>query len=352
MEARNSKESPLAGRASGKKTSPLSKSPFRSAHKTALLEPDEEIIHEECEEVSPLARSRTKSSKVTKEEIKETLKKSGIDIVEEVIVNNDEKQPELVMVKGYTKLGQPIFVEMDKYKNPTGISARNLTMMQIKETTVIPESIKSGNLENVEQGVVLECEGGVCVITKNPRGESMERTFVYVQAPTERAGVLGDNPLAAPITKVSEWVANPDKTRSRVNKETIEIRKSAVREMRERLEKAEEALKHMVFEFQEVKKCMEAHMNTTIELVEDMEKIQKDWLAVPECDNEEAIKKISCNQSKLVKTNNMIADELRCSLAVSSETAKLEESARKLSEYRSLICSNYKKLTEHIEKAI
>lgn len=321
-----------------KKVSPLAKTNFKSVSKTGMVKPNDEILYEEeMFDASPLSRRRTK--KCSKAEIENYLKDSNIKIVDKVIVNNEDGAPELYMVKGYTILGQPVFIEMDQLKNPTGINRTDLTMIEVQKASVIPTSTKNGQLKSVERGVVIECDNGVCVLTKTPTGEKEERNFIYVQKPSVRAGILGDNPLGAPITRSTEWLANPEQCLVSVNKETVEIRKSAHKESMDQFAKAKRALAEIAAEFDKFAKCMDEKMEATIRVLQELEGIQKEWLALPMC--QENFKKMEIIRDKLIKYNDLISDQLKSVMIVGAETQKLEKIAARMVEVREYVCENY-----------
>jgi len=323
-----------------KKSSPLSKTKFRGAEASGLVRDDDEVIVQEEVDVlpSPLSRRRSQFTRSGKDEINNVLATSGLKQEEVIILKTGERPEELI--KARTLMGQPVFVKVDTHTNPTAISRKDLTMMEVKEVSrKIPTAIKEGNLGCVKEGVVLECEGGICTLTKQPSRKSVEQNFLYVSRPAPEAGLLEDNPLGIPITKLSDWEANPAQTLVNTVKETHDIRKSARVRMREDLEKHKKTLVALAMEIDAIEKCLAENEARIFELMAVFEEKQKGWMAIEHCGQRSST--MEEIRTKLSHANDGLSEVLKSGMAAEQKLQHLEACKSHLEELRKHVCNTY-----------
>jgi len=162
--------------------------------------------------------------------IEQKLLNLGYTPVDKVVVREGNDEFSAKYIKVMTPTGQGALVELNEegYVSP---GATDLNVVEVKDASSIPYSHKIGTLESVGQeirGVAFLCEDNVCVVTREEERVTPTETFyIATEKAGDRTAVLDDVPVAYPVVRFKEVVAEPKEVAKSIDKAASDLRKRA-----------------------------------------------------------------------------------------------------------------------------
>ena len=155
------------------------------------------------------------------------------------MMKNGNGSPKAEYMKAVNRNGQTVIIHIDTEGEMVTVDKNDLTVARTTEVSKIPYSIKMSSMECSEGatcGVALECENGVCTISRNNRTlEATESNFVYVKSREDKVLSFNGEYIAYPIILLSEIRANNEMVVKNTDIVTRKLRNNAYRMCRDDL---------------------------------------------------------------------------------------------------------------------
>lgn len=115
-------------------------------------------------------------------------------------------------IKVYDLNGETAYVEKDTERGE-GVSPADLSYREVKESSLkAPEETKISRAECMQLnvcGLAYECDGEMCTLVRDPTTLDLDEHHFAIQSRTERRqGIEKGEPVAFPIVRLSEIIAN------------------------------------------------------------------------------------------------------------------------------------------------
>lgn len=224
----------------------------------------------------------------------EELLKHGYAIVDKVFTRDGSGKVVCEYIKARTVRGQLVFVEMDS-GGCVAYRKDDLTAVRTKDAIKVPHSAKMGALECADLnvcGVAFECEGGICTLVRKCDDRSMapsEHHLVTVTKHRDTAIVMDDNPIAYPVVKMSEIIANNCLVMENIDKVTRKMRNKGFLRCKKNLKENKCLLQKLVHEYHVFCENTADMFDRLQRSIDDLEHIQDPYLECPpECDENKA----------------------------------------------------------------
>lgn len=361
-------------------TAPVRASATSAASRAASLNDDDDVITppsapRRSGRASPRSRARIQRSRGngtngTDQKTADLLNKNGFEVTENLLVTDEDGNTRVATVKVVNCLGQTAFVDIDDQNVRMATTPKDLTLIEVHSKAVISESDR-GNYQvagNDVAGVALDCGNGICTLTndEDPR-EPRERNFVYVASNHTRTGVVdGNTPIAYPVVRLSEIIANPQLCIKNINEATCRIRERVRAAVMEQLAApADESVKDC--ESGEVKMSMRAaiksaseeydkflhvlndRMKKTQSTICQLEAFQRHYVVKPPCEEEEVLK-MRAMSVLLRRWNQMYVDELRAAMVVNEKKNAVLAVKEDIAALTTYIDDNYNNVAAEMGK--
>lgn len=251
-------------------------------------------------------------------------------------------------IKAINPRGQLVYIEMDTDGYVT-VQPSDPTLMESKTASTIPYSIKMGSYENAGtqvSGIVIECENGICTLTRNTKTlDPEEKNFIIPDNGTYNILKAEGQPVPYPVIKFSEIKTNPSIVLSNVDQSVARMRDYSYSECRKRFtnlkqtiqglwntvssidEKQTNAYKQLTNSIAELKVIQEQYKNIKLETASEIDK--------------QKYRKVIYNLSK---RNELVVDLFRICEEISDYNDNISSVSSELSKIESLIDSEFKNL--------
>jgi len=232
----------------------------------------------------------------------EELMKHGYAIVDKVFTKDDSGKVVCEYIKARTVRGQLVFVEMDS-GGCVAYRKDDLTAVRTKDAIKVPHSAKIGALECADLsvcGVAFECNDGICTLVRKCDDRSLEPSehhLVTVSKHQKKAIVMDDNPIAYPVIKMSEIMANNCLVMENIDKVTKKMRKKAFLRCKKNLHENKCLLRKLMHEYHKFCENTGELFATLERSIYELECLQNPYLdCPPECEgNKEKYKSLGYN---------------------------------------------------------
>lgn len=209
---------------------------------------DPESIQSKSNRVTSL-RFDGPSGKIENDEIEQTLVDLGYIVIAKVVIQGTDGAKEARYVEAINRLGQKVYIELD-LEGQVAVRTRDLTMIESKDATVIPYSVKVGALECAGLdvcGVAFTCKDNICVVSHDDNVNPQETNFVFIKERAPEIGLISTDGVTSiyPIVKLSEIVANPALVLRSTNDVTRRIRSATFAGCNDGLEKFKETINRL-----------------------------------------------------------------------------------------------------------
>lgn len=286
----------------------------------------------------------------------EELMKHGYAIVDKVFTRDDSGKVVCEYIKARTVRGQLVFVEMDS-GGCVAYRKDDLTAVRRKDAIKVPHSAKMGALECADLdvcGVAFECKDGICTLVRKCDDRSMEPSehhLVTVSKHCDKAIVMDDNPIAYPVIKMSEIIANNCLVMENVDSVTRKMRKKAFVRCKKNLQENKCLLEDLCKEYRVFCHNTRNMFETLQCSIRDLERIQDPYLdCPPECDDNK--KKFHVLGYNLRTRHDYMDGLIRHCDEVAAHRMALEEMTHQLHDKNCWFdneCPDFRKVLEHCE---
>lgn len=183
--------------------------------------------------------------RIINDDIEAILTKYEYAPVERIFTKSDDGQIIGQYIKAISPSGSTVFIDADV----DGVLAIRPDDMQTVEITSnqaveIPIETKNGLLNcagNGVCGVAFECDNGICTVVRKQNMQPNETQFVKVSRVGDEAAIVGVNPYAITIVKLSEIIANPGEVNKEISKANMRILKASFEQCHNNIDSMKEA---------------------------------------------------------------------------------------------------------------
>jgi hypothetical protein len=142
------------------------------------------------------------------------MRRHGYRPIDWIIVKDESGNSVVNYVKAISSHGYIVLIFMDtNHYNAVTTDLRYRIDSRAADIIPISHTAKSEYYGNYVgkgvHGIGLECQGNYCVLTKTDAREPREVNFLKVQPNAQAVGVISGAPIAHPIIRMSEIIANP-----------------------------------------------------------------------------------------------------------------------------------------------
>lgn len=200
-------------------------------------------------QVSPILGAQASSyQELMKMNTNDELARAGYTVINQFSVREDKTDTiRASYVKAIDRNGRTVYILLDD-TGYTSVNPADLTEVDAKIATQIPDSLKRSVYQQAGTGVggvVFECPNGICSITRNPQMEAVESSFILVSKKAETSAVMGTDPVAHPVVRLSEIRANPSAVLLNTEAASSKIRNSQYTDCVEQLKRDEALLREL-----------------------------------------------------------------------------------------------------------
>lgn len=313
----------------------LSPRDARPIKQVKLVLPEASKIDCECgpDRTSKPLSLKNFMGRVSDTRAEEELMDKGYAIVDKVFTRDNSGNVVCEYIKARTVRGQLVFVEMDS-GGCVAYRKDDLTAVRMKDAIKVPHSAKLGALECADLGVcgvAFECKDGICTLVRNCDDSSMEPTEHHLVTVTKQAKesiVMDDNPVAYPVVKMSEIMANSKLVMENIDKVTRKMRKKAFVRCRKNIQENKCVLRDLCREYKVFCDYAGQMFDDLQRSIYELDCLQDPYLECPpECDDNKAkFKLLGYNlrvryddMDKLIAHCDIVAAQ-RCQLEVMTHT--------------------------------
>jgi hypothetical protein len=294
----------------------------------------------------------------------ETLNNHGFEVTENLMVADEAGNTRVATLKVANCLGQTAFVQIDDPNTLFATTTKDLTLIEIQAISTISEAERLGNYKTAGSsvtGVALVCENNVCMMVNDGDPEEpRERNFVYVASSHPKSAVLeGGTPIAYPVVRLSEIVANPNMVLKNINEATCRLRdrlyEVVMKEMRERAKddsaspSMKNAIDELLAEHKAFTDCLGRKMKGTKDILCQLEAFQVHYIENPPKD-EICTARMKAMTVLLRRWNEMYVDELRAAIVAAEQKQHIVKAASNFRSLRTYMEKEYDDLVGEMQK--
>jgi hypothetical protein len=295
---------------------------------------------------------------VSSDKVIEDLEKLGFEVRERIVVNVDD-EARMPFIRVITPMGHTVFVKLDRHR--VRCNRQNLTFMQVAKGVVIPDSVRNATykcaMDSALSGVSMVCNGSICVMAhEGDPQRPHETTFVYSTRFSERRIQVGDMPIAYPVVRYAELVAEPCKVIKIIHDATCHIRREVkekiMYELRADCNSTKASIKRLNEAFARTEACIEHKLNwisadTRLRTAEDY---QRYYIEHPPCEPYE-IEKMMALRRLLDRSNELLVCDLRAAQRVNQQRERIDEVSDTLEAACDYLKQDYEALETEMNKA-
>lgn len=281
---------------------------------------------------------------VSRMSLEEELVKNGYVPLERIIVNENCGPGKSRYVRAQNKVGQIVFVlvDVDGY---IGIRPQDLTMVESKNASVVPYSIKRGAYECAQvevSGVAFDCKDAVCIVAREDGETPKETNFIYAGRRVDATAVVGDDIISYPVIRLSEIRANPDLVLCNTMAVTARIQRAAWAASERAMLEFEENLEKYLATFRLFKqyRC-ELHHRWVVSMKE-LEEPTNQFLSLPQISATSDIETFHVLQHNLARRNTMFAELLRTTRCITEHSCQVQRNTQEIIDLTNCCLQDFK----------
>lgn len=283
---------------------------------------------------------------VNKSSIENILTEHGYTPIEKIFTQLETKNG-LDDVATYIEVvntkGQLAYVQLDT-DGFVAYQPNDRTLIEVTPSEIVPYQIRSDSYQCVGSavcGVGFKCINGICtLINDNDDHTPREQDFITTEAHAEKAGILDSNPIAYPIVRLSEIMANPNAVAKNIATASKRIRDSTYEKSKDSLETLYNSIENLRKSVYTFYNKQDKIFKTLLKTTDSLESFHDSYKTKQVLTNKDEINFQSVMYN-LRRRNELIIDLLKINTRVSEITDDINSDTQEINKYISLLDSRF-----------
>ncbi len=327
--------------------SPQFKSPYSLVKETPILAGTKESLPAHPHYSTALGSIRDPS-------IENQLADKGFIVTDRIFLSpRPGGTPQGRYAKAVNDRGQIVFIDLD-IDGYISHHSTDLTMIETQQASVVPYSVMMGTAECAGKdvcGVAFECSGQLCTLTRSDPDLTPKTTILTTTEKTvERTATIDGIPIAYPIIRLSEIMANPKLASKSVDEVTRRIRNTSYNACMEENTKVRDAISTLSTKFAQLARTQNQKFLDLGKSIQTLEQYRGGYEQQSDPQKEKETEKSKKTAFNLRRRHELFVDLIRLCQGAASYLDQITTLNSNMTEYIEFINKAYDSLDKVYEE--